>query len=324
MDTPEGGTDPADLAAVLTELARKSQLVAQQFLVNQAKGDGFQSPDPGVVGDAFLKLSQAMLADPGRLMQAQVQLWQQMGELWQHQLRNVAGQDQEPLIEPDQADRRFKDEAWSEQLVFDYVKQSYLLASRWIQGTVAEVENLDPRTKGKVEFYTRQVVDALSPTNFALTNPTVLQHAADTKGESLLSGLRHLVDDLERGKGDLKISMTKEEAFKVGENIAVSPGKVVFQNELMQLLQYSPTTDKAYTRPLLIVPHWINKFYILDLKPKNSFIKFAVDQGYTVFVISWVNPGRSLAHKTFENYLDEGRWRRWTRSSRRRASARRP
>ena len=156
------------------------------------------------------------------------------------------------------------------------------------------------------EFYTRQFVDALSPSNFALTNPTVLRHAAETKGESLLKGLQHLLDDLERGQGDLKISMTKEEAFRVGENIAASPGQVVYENELMQLIQYAPSTEQVYRRPLLIVPPWINKFYILDLKPRNSFIKFAVDQGFSVFVISWANPGRSLGDKTFEDYLDLG------------------
>ena len=306
MQNREGGADAAELARTLAELAEKSRNVAQQFLAKQAKSDGFQIPDPGVVGDAFIKLSQAMLADPGRLMQAQMHLWQQMGELWQRQLLRASGEAAEPLVEPDRADKRFKDEAWSEQLVFDYVKQSYLVASRWIQNTVAEVDNLDPATKTKAEFYTRQFVDALSPSNFALTNPTVLKHAAETKGESLLNGLRRLLDDLDRGEGDLKISMTKEEAFRVGENIAVSPGKVIFQNELMQLLQYDPSTEQVHKRPLLIVPPWINKFYILDLKPKNSFIKFAVDQGFTVFVISWANPGRDLAHKTFENYLDEG------------------
>jgi polyhydroxyalkanoate synthase len=306
MHKDDGATDPAELARTFAELAEKSQSVAQRFLTRQATSDGFQIPDPGVVGDAFMKLGQAMMADPARLMQAQMQLWQRMGELWQRQLLRAAGEDTEPLVAPDQADKRFKDEAWNEQLVFDYVKQSYLVASRWMQDTVAGVEELDPSTKSKVEFYTRQFVDALSPTNFALTNPTVLKHAAETKGESLLTGLRQLLEDLERGEGDLRISMTREEAFEVGENIAVTPGKVVFENELMQLLQYDPTTEEVYKRPLLLVPPWINKFYILDLKPKNSFIKYAVDQGFTVFVISWANPGRSLAHKTFESYLDDG------------------
>ena len=306
MHKPKNGPDPVEVAKTLTELAEKSQRVAQDFLERQVRQDEITIPDSGVVGDAFVKLSQALLADPARLMQAQLQWWQQMGELWQHGLRRAAGQQEQPVVEPDPADRRFKDDAWSEELVFDYIKQSYLLAARWVQSTVADVDSLDPKTKRKAEFYTRQFVDALSPTNFVLTNPTVLKQAAETKGESLLSGLRHLLSDLERGKGNLKISMTNEEAFKIGENIAVSPGKVIYQNELMQLIQYAPTTDRVYKRPLLLVPPWINKFYILDLKPKNSFIRFAVDQGYTVFVISWANPGPNLAQKTFENYLDEG------------------
>ena len=306
MRKPESNPDPVDLAKTLTELAERSQRVAQDFFERQAKQDEVTIPDPGVVGDAFAKLSQALLADPGRLMQAQLQWWQQMGELWQHQLRRAAGEQERPLAEPDPADRRFKDEAWSEQLVFDYIKQSYLLAARWIQGTVAEVDTLDAKTKRKVEFYTRQFVDAMAPSNFVLTNPAALKQAAETKGESLISGLRHLLHDLERGKGNLKISMTDETAFRIGENIAVSPGKVIYQNGLMQLIQYAPTTETVQRRPLLFVPPWINKFYILDLKPRNSFIKFAVDQGYTVFVISWANPGPNLALKTFENYLDEG------------------
>ena len=150
MPSRDGGADPAELARTLTELAEKSRNVAQQFMAKQAKSDGFQIPDPGVVGDAFVKLSQAMLADPGRLMQAQMQLWQQMGELWQRQMLRAGGEAAEPLVEPDSGDKRFKDEAWSEELVFDYVKQSYLVASRWIQDTVAEVDELDPATKSKV------------------------------------------------------------------------------------------------------------------------------------------------------------------------------
>ena len=306
MSTSPTSQPSAETARMMAELAEKSQRVVQTFLQHQASSDGFQIPDPKVVNDAFAKLSQAMMADPAKLMQAQTRLWQQMGELWQRHLRRVAGQHEPPLVEPDRSDKRFKDPAWTEDLVFDYVKQSYLLTSRWITDTVAEVEGLDPKTREKVSFYTRQFVDAMAPSNFALTNPAALKHAAETNGESLLKGLERLLADLERGKGDLRISMTDESAFKVGQNIAVSPGKVVYQNELMQLIQYAPTTERVHKRPLLIVPPWINKFYILDLKPKNSFIKYAVDQGYTVFVISWANPGKELAHKTFESYLDEG------------------
>lgn len=168
------------------------------------------------------------------------------------------------------------------------------------------MEDVDPKTREKLEFYTRQFVDALAPTNFAATNPKVLKLASESKGENLIKGLDQLLKDLERGKGELRISMTDTDAFELSKNVAVTPGKVVYQNDLMQLLQYNPTTDKVWKRPLLIVPPWINKFYILDLQPKNSFIKWATDQGHTVFVISWVNPDERHAGKQFENYMLEG------------------
>ena len=165
---------------------------------------------------------------------------------------------------------------------------------------------MDAQTKEKVSLYTRQFVSAMAPSNFALMNPTVLRETRETGGENLLKGFKNLLTDLEKGKGQLRISMTDDEAFEIGKNVAVTPGKVIYQTELMQLIQYAPSTDKVYKRPLLIVPPWINKFYILDLQPKNSFIKWVVDQGYTVFVISWVNPQESLADKSFEDYMLEG------------------
>jgi polyhydroxyalkanoate synthase len=171
---------------------------------------------------------------------------------------------------------------------------------------VRDVEGLDDKTAKKVDFYTRQFVDAMAPSNFAMTNPEVLKRTIESGGENLLKGLSNLLDDLDRGKGKLAIKMTDMEAFKVGDNIAVTPGKVVFQNDLMQLLQYEPTTNSVAKRPLLIIPPWINKFYILDLREKNSFIKWAVGQGHTVFVVSWVNPGEELAGKTFDDYMVEG------------------
>ncbi|MEK0085601.1 PHA/PHB synthase family protein [Benzoatithermus flavus] len=298
--------DPAELGRALADLLERSRRVARTFLKRRVEEDGFRIPDPKIVGNAFAALSQALLAEPEKLEQAQQQLWQRMGELWQYGLRRAAGERIAPPIAPDPADKRFKDEAWSEDVVFDWIKQCYLLAARWLQDTVGAVEGLEPKVKEKVAFYTRQLADALSPTNFALTNPAVLRRAAETKGESLLKGLEHLLADLEKGKGELAISTTREDAFIVGGNLATSPGKVILENELMQLVQYAPSTEQVHKRPLLVVPPWINKFYILDLQPRNSFIKYAVDQGFTVFVISWVNPGRELAHKTFENYLEEG------------------
>jgi len=171
---------------------------------------------------------------------------------------------------------------------------------------VAAADGLAPNTAQKVDFYARQFVDAMSPSNFAITNPEVLRRTAETGGENLIKGLNNLLADLERGKGNLSIKMTDLDAFKVGENIAVTPGKVVFQNDLMQLIQYAPTTEKVLKRPLLIVPPWINKYYILDLRPKNSFIRWAVGQGHTVFVVSWVNPDEKLAEKGFDDYMREG------------------
>jgi polyhydroxyalkanoate synthase len=175
-----------------------------------------------------------------------------------------------------------------------------------MQSTVKDVEGLDDKTAQKVDFYTRQFVDAMAPSNFLMTNPEVLRETLESGGENLVKGLDNLLEDLERGKGRLKIRMTDTEAFKLGENIALSPGKVVFQNDLMQLIQYAPTTEEVFKRPLLIIPPWINKFYILDLRPKNSFIRWAVEQGHTVFVISWVNPNEKLKSKSFEDYMTDG------------------
>ncbi len=294
-----------ELAARTAELAERSNRVFRQFLERQEE-DVFQIPDPKVVSNAFAEFAQHLLANPEHLVDAQIAYWKDMGQLWEDYMRRMLGEEVPPLAAPAPDDRRFKDDAWSEDLVFDYIKQSYLVTANWIHNTVANVEDIDPALRNKVAFFTRQYVDALAPSNFAATNPVVLRRAAETKGESLYHGLRRLLVDLERGKGELKISMTNEAAFTVGENIATSPGSVVFENELMQLIQYAPLTETVQRRPLLIVPPWINKFYILDLKPKNSFIRYAVEQGFTVFVISWVNPSAELAHKSFEDYLKEG------------------
>lgn len=298
--------DPEEAQRAAQALNERCQRIMQQFWERQAEQHGFQIPDPLVVGKAFFELGAAMLQDPAKLAEAQAKLWQGYADLFEAASKRLSGEEAAPVAEPAPDDKRFKDEAWSENVVFDTLKQSYLLTSNWIRDAVREVDGLDPKTREKVTFYTRQWVDALSPTNFAATNPKVIQRTLDTKGENLVKGLDRLLEDLERGEGQLRISMTDETAFTLGENIAVSPGKVVFQNDLMQLIQYAPSTEKVFKRPLLIVPPWINKFYILDLQPKNSFIKWAVDQGHTVFVVSWVNPGESLADKAFEDYMLEG------------------
>jgi polyhydroxyalkanoate synthase len=218
----------------------------------------------------------------------------------------MMGQTVEPVAEPARGDKRFNDPAWKDEVVFDYLKQSYLLTARWLQGTIKEVEGVDEKTARKVDFYTRQFIDAVSPSNFAMTNPQVVKATVESKGENLLKGLQNLLGDLERGKGNLLIRQTDMDAFKVGGNVATTPGKVVYQNDIMQLIQYAPSTEEVYEVPLLIVPPWINKFYILDLKPENSFIKWATEQGYTVFVVSWVNPDERLSKMVFEDYMNQG------------------
>ncbi|MEK9671892.1 MAG: class I poly(R)-hydroxyalkanoic acid synthase [Rhodospirillaceae bacterium] len=298
--------DAEEAQKTARELTKRCQRITAAFLERQADQHGFQMPDPIVISRAFFDLGAAMMRDPDKLAWAQAQLWQGYADIWQAASKRLAGEEAEPVVEPDRDDKRFKDDAWTENAVFDTLKQSYLLTAKWMQGTFRDVDGLDPKTREKVDFYTRQWVNAWSPTNFAATNPKVLQKTIDTKGENLVKGLGHLLDDLEKGQGQLRISMTDADAFTLGENVATTPGKIVFENDLMQLIQYTPATDTVAKRPLLIVPPWINKFYILDLQPKNSFIKWAVDQGHTVFVISWVNPGSDLSHKAFEDYMLEG------------------
>ena len=301
--------EPGAAAEQFAAFAEQSQRLIEAFWQRQGEAageDGFSIADPTAIGRAFLALGSQLMADPARLAEAQAQLWRDSMALWQNTMQRMLGEEAPPLIEPERGDRRFKDEAWSEDLLYDYIKQSYLLSARWLRGLVKDVPGLERRDQEKVDFFTRQFVSAVAPSNFVLTNPAVLRKAKDTGGQNLVEGLRHLLDDLERGKGRLQISMADEKAFEVGRNVATSPGKVIFQNKLMQLIQYAPSTEQVHQRPFLIVPPWINKFYILDLQPKNSFIKWCVDQGHTTFVISWVNPRRDLAHKNFEDYMLEG------------------
>jgi polyhydroxyalkanoate synthase subunit PhaC len=299
--------DPAEMARLYADIAQKSQQLVTQFLENRADGAGLPFNDELGVARAFFEAWGKMLADPVRLAEAQVKLWQDYMALWQNTMLRFMGQDAPPVIEPREGDRRFRHEDWQQSFLYDYIKQSYLIAAKHLHQTLANVQGMDDKTAKKVDFYTRQYIDALSPSNFALTNPEVLRETVASGGQNLVKGLDNLLEDLARGSGgELQVKMTDTEAFRLGENIAVTPGKVVFQNELLQLIQYEPLTEQVYARPLLIIPPWINKYYILDLREKNSFIRWALEQGHTVFVISWVNPDERLADKTFEDYLVEG------------------
>jgi polyhydroxyalkanoate synthase len=298
--------DPAEISKVMSNIAEHSQKLVTDFLNKQGQDQSFENMDPLNIGQAFMDMTTQMMSNPAKLMDAQINLWKDYMTLWQTTTQRMLGQEASPVVTPERGDRRFKDDAWQENEVFDFIKQSYLLTSRWLQSVVHDVDGLDDKTAQKVDFYTRQFIDAMAPSNFVMTNPEVLRTTVESGGENLLKGLEHLLGDLEKGHGKLRISMTDESAFEVGVNVASTPGHVVYQNDLMQLIQYTPSTEKVYARPLVIVPPWINKYYILDLRAKNSFVKWAVDQGHTVFMVSWVNPDENLAQKGFEDYMVEG------------------
>ncbi|MFO0291789.1 MAG: PHA/PHB synthase family protein [Rhodospirillales bacterium] len=298
--------DPVELSLMMGEIAERSRKLVADFLRREGAKPNLGLADPLNIGQAFFDMTARLMTNPAKLVQAQLSLWQDYMTLWQSTTRRMLGHPSQPVIAPPPEDRRFKDAAWDDSYVFDYIKQSYLLTARWMQNIVKRVEGLDDKTAKKVDFYTRQFVDALAPSNFAVTNPEVVRATLESGGENLVKGLQNLLADLERGDGRLAIRMTDDSAFKVGTNIAVTPGKVVYQNDLMQLIQYTPATDSVARRPLLIIPPWINKFYILDLREKNSFIRWAVSQGHTVFVVSWVNPDSALAAKAFDDYMTLG------------------
>ena len=299
-----GMPDPAILTRSMADIAERSQRIVSTWLNRQS----IELPqiDPMNVGHAFMEMTTQLMRNPTKMVQAQIGFWQDYMTLWQTTTRRMLGIEGEPVIKADPKDKRFKDEAWKENEVFDFIKQSYLLSARYVQDVTSHVDGLPPKTAQKIDFYARQFVDAMSPSNFLMTNPEVLRKTAETGGENLLRGLNNLLGDLERGRGKLSIKMTDTDAFKLGENIGVSPGQVVFQNEVMQLIQYTPTTESVLKRPLLIIPPWINKFYILDLRPKNSFVRWATAQGHTVFMVSWVNPDEKLAQLKFDDYMTRG------------------
>ena len=223
--------------------------------------------------------------------------YQDQFKLW----LNMWNPSADAIVEPEPGDRRFKADEWDESPLHNYLKQSYLLSSRWLTGMISD-STLDDATKSKCDFYTRQFINSMSPSNFAATNPEVLKETVESKGQNLISGLENLMQDMQKGR----ISMTDESAFEIGKNIATTPGSVVFQNDMIQLIHFKPLTKQVNERPLLIVPPCINKYYILDLSEHNSYVRYCLEQGNNVFIVSWRNPDESLGDKTWDDYLDEG------------------
>ena len=294
------------LSLNLARAAMTAQGAIAEAALRNADRPAALNPDPFHVGSALGEVMGKLAAQPDRLMRAQADLYARYMDLWRAAARGAAGAETQPVATPARGDKRFNDPDWTANPVFDIIKQSYLITSDWLNELVGGVDGVEPLTKRRVEFFTKMLTDAFSPSNFLLSNPAALREIVETRGESVLRGMENFASDLERGGGQLSISQTDFAQFKVGENVATAPGKVVFQNDIIQLLQFSPTTETVFEVPLLIFPPWINKFYILDLRPENSMIRWLTGQGFTVFVTSWVNPDARLAAKTFEDYLEEG------------------
>ena len=262
--------------------------------------------DGGEMIRSIGQLGQYYIADPLAAFEAQTALTMQFINLWASTLQRFLGAPAALVATPDRPDKRFSDAEWRDNPYFDFIKQAYVLTTHWADDLIKRADEMDPHERDKAQFYLRQVTAALSPSNFVGTNPELLRMTLQESGENLVRGLKMMAEDIQAGKGNLRIRQSDARAFKLGVNLAITPGKVIFRNELIELIQYEPSTPQVYKRPLLIVPPWINKFYILDLNPEKSFIRWAVAQGLTVFVISWVNPDERLADKGFEAYMREG------------------
>lgn len=300
--------DLGRLAINLLHAANLGQKAARLMMKNEDAASDLNHTlhDLQRVGKTLMEVAASYMRNPVKIVEAQASLFEGYLNLMTSMTRRLFGEEVAPVAEPSRSDKRFRDPDWQENLIFDLIKQSYLLTSKWMTDRVREAEDVDPHTREKADFYVRQMANAMSPSNFLLTNPEILRTTLATNGENLVSGMENLLEDIERGGGNIQIQQTDMSAFRLGENVATTPGKIVYQNDLMQLIQYEPTTEKVYKRPLVIFPPWINKYYILDLTPEKSFVKWCLDKGYTVFVASWVNPDERLALKTFEDYMTEG------------------
>jgi polyhydroxyalkanoate synthase len=299
--------DPEAFARNVARMIEGAGKAAAAYLKPREEGLKPASNGDELVGvfKTLASVGEYWLAEPTRALDAQARLWSGYMDVWNRTLQRMGGEKVEPAIKPDARDKRFQDPEWSNNQFFDFIKQMYLTTSKWADEMV-EGAAVDEHTRLKAEFYVRQIADAIAPSNFVLTNPELLRETLANNGENLVRGMQMLAEDIAAGGGDLRIRQTSGSNFQIGVNMATTPGKVIYQNDVCQILQYEPSTKDVYKRPLLIVPPWINKFYILDLNPEKSFIKWAVDQGHTVFTISWVNPDERQAKKSFEEYMKEG------------------
>lgn len=299
-----GTEETAEFAANMATVMQRSQEIWARMVEAGAKDERPHHADPMNVGPVFAGLTSEMLNNPRDLAEKSLELWLQQAELWRRTMMGWMGAEKaEPMVEPARGDKRFADAEWSENQVFDYMKQTYLLTSRWAQDVAHNIGDMPERDRRRLDFHMRNIVEAMSPSNFAATNPAVLRATMAEKGANLVRGVEAMAKDVARGKGKLIISQTDMNAFRVGENMALTEGAVVWRNSVLELIQYAPKTEKTWARPLLFVPPWINKYYVLDLNPKKSMMQWLVEQGHSVFIISWVNPTAAQKDETWDSYM---------------------
>jgi polyhydroxyalkanoate synthase subunit PhaC len=303
-----GSVDVEAFSRNLARLIEEGGKALAAFLKPREEGriDGDLSNDVTDVVRSVGQVAEYWLSDPKRALELQTNLGRAYLDLWAGAVKRMAGEPVPPVASPDVRDKRFADPEWTQNQFFDFLKQAYLLTTNWADHLVKDAEGIDDHTRAKAAFYVKQIANAISPSNFVLTNPELLRETLSSNAENLVRGMHMLGEDIQAGHGNLRIRQSDPNLFEVGKNLALTPGKVVYQNDLMQLIQYEATTKEVLKAPLLIVPPWINKFYVLDLRPEKSFIKWCVDQGITVFVVSWVNPDAKLVEKSFEQYMREG------------------
>ncbi|MET1111152.1 MAG: class I poly(R)-hydroxyalkanoic acid synthase [Allosphingosinicella sp.] len=301
---PETLPNPADLAEAWSKVVANAVHLATSAAARPLDPQIPQPFDPAAPVRAFGEFAAHLWSHPGELIKAQQKAASDWLKLWQSAASRAAGKPVDPVAAPERGDRRFNDPAWSEEPVFDYLKQAYLLTAKRALEMVEAAEGLDEGARTRVEFFTQQYLNAISPANFAFTNPEAIRKAIDTGSISLLSGLANLLADAAETPGIVQRRASQE--FELGVDIAATPGSVVYRNELMELIQYAPVTDEVWKRPILDGPPLVNKYYLLDLQPKSSLVRWLVEQGHTVFVISWVNPGPELADKGLADYIRQG------------------
>jgi len=293
------------LNANLKRIDALTQRLVQALANQREKNTALEGPGQDLYMKAAAAYFSEMMTNPSKILEQQVSYWGKSVKHWLVAQESLA-QGNTPPEDPTPTDRRFKNEMWASHPYFNFIKQQYLMSSEAIGKAVDDLGELAPSDKQRVNFFSRQIIDMMSPANFLGSNPDALEKAVATNGQSLVDGLENLVRDIESHDGALAVTLSDPNAFEVGENLATSQGSVVFQNRMFQLIQYAPKTEKVHRTPLIIFPPWINKFYILDLKPKNSLIKWVTEQGYTLFVVSWVNPDATYADVGIETYIREG------------------